>query len=257
MHFSLFHFYFNISIFFARHFAIKFLSIESNPKSSLGSCCCSIPSTFAFFFAHWGSYISHISSQYQIPIMLAVCICFAYLGALSETSRHTLSSLVGICKEICLITVVLTEANVATVLAGWLYLMNWTTNSTGWHGIVLFTGALVLMSSLKMVFCLSSIVLRDLVQSHSWLWTPMGTLVNLCELVENEKGCAWFTLMIGNGSVWSMLMTGLESRSTLMIKNGIKIYTNETMGLLDERGLEAVAMTARGNLNNKEWLVWW
>ena len=43
----------------------------------------------------------------------------------------TLSSLVGIHKEIYLITVGLTEANVATVLAGWLSLMNWTTNSTG------------------------------------------------------------------------------------------------------------------------------
>ena len=31
-----------------------------------------------------------------------------------------------------------------------------------------------------------------------------------------------------------MLVTGLESRSMLMIKNGIKIYANETMGLLDE-----------------------
>ena len=31
-----------------------------------------------------------------------------------------LSSLVGMCKEIYLITVGLTEANVATVLAGWL-----------------------------------------------------------------------------------------------------------------------------------------
>ena len=39
-----------------------------------------------------------------------------------------------------------------------------------------------------------------------------------------------------------MLVTGLESRSTLMIENGIKIYTNEMMGLLDEKGLEAVAM---------------
>ena len=38
----------------------------------------------------------------------------------------------------------------------------------------------------------------------------------------------------------------------LMIKNGIKIHTNETMGLLDEKGLEAVAMTTRDNLNNKE-----
>ena len=51
-------------------------------------------------------------------------------------------------------------------------------------------------------------------------------------------------------------MTGLESRSTLMIENGIKIYTNETMGLLDEKGLEAVPMTTRGNLNNKERLLW-
>ena len=51
-------------------------------------------------------------------------------------------------------------------------------------------------------------------------------------------------------------MTGLESRSTLMIENGIKIYANETMGLLDEKGLEAVAMTTRGNLNNKEQLLW-
>ena len=33
---------------------------------------------------------------------------------------------------------------------------------------------------------------------------------------------------------------------------GVKIYTNETMGLLDEKGLEAIAMTIRGNLNNKE-----
>ena len=32
----------------------------------------------------------------------------------------TVSSLVRICKEICLKTVGLTEANVATVLAGWL-----------------------------------------------------------------------------------------------------------------------------------------
>ena len=36
----------------------------------------------------------------------------------------------------------------------------------------------------------------------------------------------------------------------------VKIYTNETTGLLDEKGLEAVAMTIRGNLNNKEWLLW-
>ena len=35
-------------------------------------------------------------------------------------SGRTLSSSVGICKEIYLITVGLTEANVATVLAGWL-----------------------------------------------------------------------------------------------------------------------------------------
>ena len=42
-----------------------------------------------------------------------------------------LLSSVLICKEICLITVGLTEANIATVLAGWLSLMNWTTNSTG------------------------------------------------------------------------------------------------------------------------------
>ena len=34
--------------------------------------------------------------------------------------QRTVSSLVGICKEIYLITVGLTEANVATVLAGWL-----------------------------------------------------------------------------------------------------------------------------------------
>ena len=53
-----------------------------------------------------------------------------------------------------------------------------------------------------------------------------------------------------------MLMTGLESRSLLMIENGIEIYTNEMMGLLDEKGLKAVAMTRRGNLNNKEWLLW-
>ena len=39
-----------------------------------------------------------------------------------------------------------------------------------------------------------------------------------------------------------MLMTELESRSTLMIENGIKIYTNEMMGLLDEKGLETIAM---------------
>ena len=37
---------------------------------------------------------------------------------------------------------------------------------------------------------------------------------------------------------------------------GVKIYANEMMGLLDEKGLEAVAMTTRGNLNNKEWLLW-
>ena len=53
-----------------------------------------------------------------------------------------------------------------------------------------------------------------------------------------------------------MLMTGLESRSTLIIENVIKIYTDETIGLLDEKGLEAVAMTTRGNINNKEWLLW-
>ena len=47
-----------------------------------------------------------------------------------------------------------------------------------------------------------------------------------------------------------------ESRSMLMIKNGIKIYADEMMGLLDEKGLEAVAMTTRGNFNNKEWLLW-
>ena len=35
-------------------------------------------------------------------------------------AQITLSSSVEICKEICLITVGLTEANVATVLAGWL-----------------------------------------------------------------------------------------------------------------------------------------
>ena len=34
--------------------------------------------------------------------------------------KDMVSSSVGICKEICLITVGLTEANVATVLAGWL-----------------------------------------------------------------------------------------------------------------------------------------
>ena len=44
----------------------------------------------------------------------------------------------------------------------------------------------------------------------------------------------------------------MEPRSLLMIKNGIKIYTNETMGLLDEKGLEAIAIATRGNLNNKE-----
>ena len=37
-----------------------------------------------------------------------------------ETSSHAVLSSVGISKEICLITVGLTEANVATVLAGWL-----------------------------------------------------------------------------------------------------------------------------------------
>ena len=37
---------------------------------------------------------------------------------------------------------------------------------------------------------------------------------------------------------------------------GVKIYANEIMGLLDEKGLEAVAMTTRGNLNSKEWLLW-
>ena len=37
---------------------------------------------------------------------------------------------------------------------------------------------------------------------------------------------------------------------------GVKIYANEMMGLLDEKGLEAVTMTTRGNLNNKEWLLW-
>ena len=37
---------------------------------------------------------------------------------------------------------------------------------------------------------------------------------------------------------------------------GVKIYTNETMGLLDEKGLEAVALTTKGNLNNKEQLLW-
>ena len=136
-------------------------------------------------------------------------------------------------------------------------LMNWTTNPTGWHGIALFTGALVLMSSLKMVFCLSSIVLRDLVLVHSWWLSPMGSLDNLLVLVGNMKWRAWSTLMIESGSVWSTLVTGLESRSTLMIENGIKIHTNETMGLLDEKVLEGVAMTTRGNLNNREWLLWW
>ena len=34
------------------------------------------------------------------------------------------------------------------------------------------------------------------------------------------------------------------------------IYVDETMGLLDEKGLEGVAMTTRGNLNNKERLLW-
>ena len=48
----------------------------------------------------------------------------------TDHSQLVLSS-VGIHKEIYLITVGLTEANVATVLAGWLSLMNWTTNSTG------------------------------------------------------------------------------------------------------------------------------
>ena len=37
---------------------------------------------------------------------------------------------------------------------------------------------------------------------------------------------------------------------------GVKIYADEMMGLLDEKGLEAVAMTTRGNLNNKERLLW-
>ena len=37
---------------------------------------------------------------------------------------------------------------------------------------------------------------------------------------------------------------------------GVKIYVDETMGLLDEKGLEAAAMTTRGNLNNKERLLW-
>ena len=40
-------------------------------------------------------------------------------------------------------------------------------------------------------------------------------------------------------------MTGLESRSTLMIENGIKIYADEMMGLLDEKGLEAVAIVIK------------
>ena len=37
---------------------------------------------------------------------------------------------------------------------------------------------------------------------------------------------------------------------------GVKIYTDEMMGLLDEKGLEAVAMITRGNFNNKERLLW-
>ena len=37
---------------------------------------------------------------------------------------------------------------------------------------------------------------------------------------------------------------------------GVKIYANETMGLVDEKVLEAIAMITRGNLNNKEWLLW-
>ena len=38
-----------------------------------------------------------------------------------QEEENMMSSSVGICKEICLITVGLTEANVATVLADWLY----------------------------------------------------------------------------------------------------------------------------------------
>ena len=37
---------------------------------------------------------------------------------------------------------------------------------------------------------------------------------------------------------------------------GVKIYANEMMGLLDEKVLEGVAMTTRGNLNNREQLLW-
>ena len=46
----------------------------------------------------------------------------AYTKAMADSNhaKDALSSSVGICKEICLITVGLTEANVATVLAGWL-----------------------------------------------------------------------------------------------------------------------------------------
>ena len=39
---------------------------------------------------------------------------------LGLVDQEAVSSSVEICKEICLITVGLTEANVATVLAGWL-----------------------------------------------------------------------------------------------------------------------------------------
>ena len=51
----------------------------------------------------------------------------------------------------------------------------------------------------------------------------------------------------------------------LMIKNEIKIYADETMGLLDEKGLEAVAMVIKicscGDetmvaMEMKCWLLW-
>ena len=42
----------------------------------------------------------------------------------------------------------------------------------------------------------------------------------------------------------------------LIYVGGVKIYANEAMGLLDEKGLEGIAMITRGNLNNKERLLW-
>ena len=52
--------------------------------------------------------------------ILAHCLLTRRKNLSCSLSTYTLSSSVGIRKEICLITVGLTEANVATVLAGWL-----------------------------------------------------------------------------------------------------------------------------------------